>query len=453
VGGAQAFNGIAMEIQAYHTKDRILVNVFRGLIMRYILIPIISFLALLAAAIAGSASMVSLAYDDSVPEDGVWLGGQLGHGVIFTAPADNWSLSQLKVLGMLKPNDTSETFTIEVWDQNLTLLTRTTDRSDAYFGENMSWAQIDLPEITVSGNFLVCFFEYGSVFTGVDLGDSSGRSVLVSRNPNQIVAWDLKNYSQNQTDWMIEASGKSPEPVFELKVLSDKASEKSPAKVAVKAEDSDGNLVSATLFIVDNKTREAVWSEVKGMKGVSDETELSWPATTFSISSGGEDKGGIYAVRNAETAENVTSLLTYYAPCVTEIEENQSIATKAFFGEDGGLNALVDYYNVALYVSEDLLKVTNPKMDYAVLSQNMSLISGKSKIGFYRMTIPVTLEEQSAEIIGPLLLSGTSSTKYNITLNKHSAGEGEYIALVRVDDEADNQVAEIGEKTIKVGKA
>jgi hypothetical protein len=52
-----------------------------------------------------------------------------------------------------------------------------------------------------------------------------------------------------------------------MRVLSGSASEKSPAIVDVKAEDPDGNLESVTLFIMDNTTREIVWSESREMEG------------------------------------------------------------------------------------------------------------------------------------------------------------------------------------------
>jgi len=48
----------------------------------------ISLVALPVAANASSATLASLYYNDSVAEDGLWIDGQLGHGVIFTAPVD-----------------------------------------------------------------------------------------------------------------------------------------------------------------------------------------------------------------------------------------------------------------------------------------------------------------------------------------------------------------------------
>jgi len=424
------------------------------LFMRNASILFISVVALLAAADASSASLVSLYYDDSVPEDGLRIGGQLGHGVVFTAPVDNWSLSEISIMGMLAPNATSGTFSIEVWDQNLTLLTRTTERAEAYFGNNLSWARVDLPEVKVSGSFLVCIFEYGGVFVGIDTDAASGRSVLVSRSPNRIVDWNVQNYTQNQTAWMIRSAGWSAEPDLEIEVLSDTASERSPARITIEARDRDGNLNSATLFIMNNKTREIVWSETREMHGKQDRAEVSWPAAAFSISSGGFEEGSIYAGKNGQAAENVSHLLTYYAPCITQIDENLTVSTRAYFGEDGGLNAIVaDSIGAALYISQQLMNLTGPKTDYAAFSKNMSVVPGKSQIAFLKMLVPAAADEKSIEVVGPLLISGTAAGRYDITLEKQSAGEGEYVALAKVVDGGYNEAASAGERSIRVDRA
>jgi len=217
---------------------------------------IMAAIAILLTLDCVSASMVSLTYDDGSVEDAAWIDGQRGHGVVFTAPADNWSLSQVAILGKQVVPSPSEIFVIEVWDQNLSLLYKITDKASSYFGDNLTWSIVDLPDVKVSGNFLIAFFEFAGVWQGVDKSPSSGRSVLVSRNPNRISNWSMQNSTQNQTNWMIQAIGHSPEPKLTISVISDTASEKSPSKIKAVATDPDGNLKIATEYIVDNKTRD-----------------------------------------------------------------------------------------------------------------------------------------------------------------------------------------------------
>ena len=149
--------------------------------MRRIWIP--ALIALLVTVNCVSAGMVSLAYDDGIPEDGVWIDEPSGHAVVFTAPTDNWSLNRVAVLGMLAPKPKSELFVVEVWDQNLSLLSKATDKASSFFAGNLSWSLVDIPEVKVSGDFLITFFEFGGVFLGVDTAPPSGRSLSVARNP------------------------------------------------------------------------------------------------------------------------------------------------------------------------------------------------------------------------------------------------------------------------------
>jgi hypothetical protein len=398
-----------------------------------------------------SAGMVSLAYDDGIADDGVWIDEHRGHAVVFTAPIDNWSLSQVAILGKLLPESKSELFVIEVWDQNLSLLHKTTDKASAYFGNNLTWSLVDLPDVKVSGNFIIAFFEFAGVFQGVDAAPSLGRSILVARNPNRILNWSVQNHTQNQTNWMVQAIGYSPQPDFIMKVISDTASGKSPAKIQVKAEDPDGNLKSATIFVVDNKTKDIVWSEGKTLSGSSGEVDFSWPATMFMISEKGLEDGPIYAVNNLDVPENLSSLLAYSAPCILELEKNVTFSARAFFGTDGKFNALIDSYGAAHYQSQDLLDITKPGTDYTqFVKNNISLVKDVSKIGFLGTMVSSSPQEQTTKIIGPIVFSGTPLSNYDLKLERSNVGMGEYIALVKVEDLAFNEISGIGDKTIKV---
>ena len=395
--------------------------------------------------------MVSLAYDDGIPEDGVWIDEPNGHAVVFTAPTDNWSLNRLAVFGMLALKPKSELFVVEVWDQNLSLLSRTTDKASSFFASNLSWSQIDIPEVKVSGDFLITFFEFGGVFLGVDTAPSSGRSLLVGRNPNRILNWSVQNHSQNRTNWMIQTVGHSPEPGLALEILSDTAGEKSPAKIRAKATDPDGNLKSATLYVVDNNTREIVWSEVKEMKGSSSEAEFSWSAALFKISANGQDDGVLFVINNLGVMENLSSLLAYSAPCVLELNKDVNFTARAYFGEDGQFNALIDAYGFTHYLSQDVLNITAPGIDYQEFAKNnITIIKDKSEIGFINMKVPIRQNGQAAEIIGPMVLSGTPSSNYDLKLLRSNAGMGEYIAIVKVEDLAFNELSDIGDRAIKV---
>jgi len=408
-------------------------------------------LSVLVTSNALGADLVSLAYDDGSAEDGVWIDDLRGHAVVFEAPCDNWTLSELAIFGRLAPTAKSDNFVVEVWDGNLSLLSKSMDRSKSFFGDNFTWSVVDIPDIKVSGSFIVSFYEFAGVYMGADIGLASGRSILTARTPNRILPWDVQNRSYNETNWMIRALGYSPAPSIRLEILSDKASQNSPAKVLVKANDADSNLKSATLYIVDNKTGEIVWSEVKALKGGSADVQFSWPGTMFQISADGLNAGPVFAVNTLEILENLSSLLAYSAPAILDLEKNLTISATAYFGEDGKFNALLDTYGGAQYLSQDVVNRTRPGIDYAQYAKNnISLIKDKSGIGFLKMKIPSNPQEASTAMIGPVMLSGSPLRSYGLSLQKAKVGMGEYVMLVEVQDAAYNTVSKVGEKTIKV---
>jgi hypothetical protein len=405
---------------------------------------------LMAAGIV-SAGLVRLGYDDGSAEDAVWMDDLRGHAVVFDAPCDNWTLSEVEVLGKLAPERESEMMVVEVWDRNLSLLSKTVDRSKSFFGENFTWSVIDLPDVKVSGSFIVSFYEFAGVYTAADTNLSSGRSILTARNPNRILSWDVENLTYNQTNWMIRALGSSPAPNIRMQVLSDKASQSTPAKVRVLADDPDGNLKSAILSIVDNKTTEIVWTEVKEMTGSSAEAQFSWPGTMLQIAADGISEGPILAVKGMGIPENLSDLLDLSAPSILELETNVTVSAMAYFGKDGKLNALIGLDGFTHYLSQDAVNRTSPGVNYQdFLRNNTTIIKGKSRIAFLKESVPSGLQNQSMAMIGPITISDEPLLNIGLDLKQVSAGAGDYLAVVQVSDSGLNTVSSVGEKPIKV---
>ncbi len=417
-------------------------------ITRELILPLLFVFAVSSTA---CANLVSLGYDDGQADDGVWINDLRGHAVIFTAPCDNWTLSEVTIYGGLVPDPKSEMFAVEVWDSNLSLLSKITDRSRSFFSDNLTWAEVDIPDVKVSDSFIVSFYEFAGVYLGTDLSMPYGRSAITARSPNRILPWDVQNHSWNETNWMIRAAGYSPVPAVSLKVLSDKASQSSPAKIDVEAQDADGNLKSAALYIVDNKTGAIVWSEVKDLEGGSREMQFSWPGTMFQIAADGKAVGSVYAVNAAGIAENLSDLLAYSAPAVLELEKNSTGSAMAYFGSDGRLNALIDTYGGVHYLSQNVLNRTNPDIDYGQYAKNnITITENNSKIWLLNVGIPSSQEDSGTTMVGPVVLSGSPIQNYGLKFQQAKVGIGEYVVLAEVQDSAFNAVREVGEKTIKV---
>ena len=386
---------------------------------------------------------ITLILDDGTAENGFRMGGGLGHAVLFEPPSGDWTLSAVAVYGKLEPNRTSEIFVLEIWDEKLNAVSKVADRADSYFGDEFGWALVDIPDVRVSGFFLVSIYEFGGVYVGTDIGPATGRSFITARNPNRILAWDLEPYHQNETEWMIRAVGSSPAPeVVSLKVLSEAAGKEKPATIEVDLKDGDGNLKRATLFIAENRSREVVWSAEEEIEGAEGTARFSWPGTLYRVSGPDESISPVLTAEVAGVSEELRPLLSRSAPCLLlfNLGESQAAAF-AYFGEDGRLNALIDESGSVHYVSRDVLNATAPQADYmAFLTKNITASRGETAVAFYRMEAPANSSILSTGYHDPIVLTRSPLFNYRVVLEEVEAVAGDYVPIIVVEDRAYNAV-------------
>lgn len=408
---------------------------------------------LLAPEVALSDDLVTLRLDDGTAENGFRMGGGLGHAVLFEAPSGDWTLSAVAVYGRLEADRTSEIFVLEIWDETLNAVTKVTDRADSFFGDEFGWALVDVPDVRISGKFLVSIYEFGGVYVGTDLGPATGRSFISARNPNRILGWNLNRHRQNETEWMIRAVGSSPAPeVASVRILSEGASQRSPASIEVELSDVDENLKRVTLFIADNGSREVVWSAEEEIEGSEARVRFSWPGTFFRVS--GPD-GRVSPVLTSEVAgvsEEFRPILARSAPChlLLKLGESQ-LAAFAYFGEDGRLHALIDEAGNVHYVSRDVLNATAPEADYmAFLTKNITASKGETAVAFYKMDAPSDSSILSTGYHEPIVLARSPLFNYRVVLEEVEAEAGDYVPIVLVEDGAYNAVQFTGSEYVMV---
>lgn len=381
---------------------------------------------------AGLGSMVSIGYHDGVPEDAYWLDGGLGHGVAFTPPSDSWTLSEVSIFGMLNPKSEGGIFVLEIWDAELSLLYARADVPRSYFGEELKWAKIDIPDLPVSGPFFVCLYEFSSIYVGADIGeDASLRSFVVSRSPNKIDVWDLPS-PQNGTDWMISAVGRSPTPKAELRLK--------PADGGVLAEatitDEDANLASATIYVLEGD--EVVWAERRQIEGSQAEVAFEWGRQSFQVTNGTERRGRVFAIKTPDGIfEDGAEYTAYSAPCILNLSAGgPNIAAVAHFGRDGKLHALVDGSGFIHYLSAELfgLEEKEPGRSYGrYMRDNITIIEGESELNFFRLN-----PSEGLVSLPPLVLARSPIHNYNLSLEEVDAGTGSHNIYVEVADLAGN---------------
>ena len=77
--------------------------------------------------------------------------------MLFTPPDLPWTVSKIKVAGWYSRSDAP--FYVEIWDSDRNELFRGSYTYSQFFDhEKLTWAEIDVPNITVQGDFYVCVF-------------------------------------------------------------------------------------------------------------------------------------------------------------------------------------------------------------------------------------------------------------------------------------------------------
>ena len=356
--------------------------------LKYLVIVFTLLQVLIAQDVLGE-NIVTLYTDDGEAENAVWMNGSRGHSILYPAPCDNWTLSGVGIYGKMVVDSPSDIFVIEIWDENLTLLSRITDVSASFFGDELDWALVDIPDVTVPRNFLVNLYELGGVYVGVDKGVGSGRTLISARNPNRILEWNISSHQQNQTNWMIRAIGYSPEPQVKLNLSSHVVSSNNPAVINLELMDPDGNLKNAALYILSNESQEVVWSEIKSLKGSEAEVQFFWSGDELQISNSGLSVAPVFFTNVVGVSEDLGSYLAYSAPCILQVESGSStIYGFAYFGDDGKFNALIDELGRVHYISKDVMSIISADIDYMdYVRNNTTIAEDESRIVIFNFMV------------------------------------------------------------------
>jgi hypothetical protein len=182
------------------------------------------------------ARPVEIGYDDGVARDYLSLvKPATGYSVSFVSPPDPFTISQVRVLGLVygSPGFHITDSDLQIWDKDKKVLYTTVFPGDAFplvtrLGDNTGatagWADIDIPNIKVEGDF------YIHIYTGVPSGqgfrmgaasniinthsdvtvrDDNGVDGLAPSWPYTAVRWYGDKSSVN---WMVTVIGNSMVP-------------------------------------------------------------------------------------------------------------------------------------------------------------------------------------------------------------------------------------------------
>ena len=137
--------------------------------------------------------------------------------VKFTAPKPDWKLMSVLVMATDGWNSSSDQlpsplpFAIEIRDANLRLLYHFSDTQLPYFtnGQEIRLANIEVPDIVLSGDFFVCFYGYTALGLATELQNATGNSYLFDKKTGQLWSYrlPLRNNQTLPINWIIRAVG------------------------------------------------------------------------------------------------------------------------------------------------------------------------------------------------------------------------------------------------------
>ena len=137
--------------------------------------------------------------------------------VRFTPPKSGWNLENILVMATDGWNSTSIEqpkplpFTIEIRDANYTLLYHYEGIQLPYFtnSNGVRMAAIDVPVMSMKGDFFVCFYGYGSISLATELQNATGNSYYYDEQTSQLYrgVLPLRNNQTVPVNWLIRVAG------------------------------------------------------------------------------------------------------------------------------------------------------------------------------------------------------------------------------------------------------
>ena len=142
--------------------------------------------------------------------------GVYAETVRFTPPSSPWTLTKVQIAGWNgydnKTLPTEKLIYLEIRDEDLNLLYQFTDSQIPYFTyPTPTLADIQVPPITVDGDFYVCFYDRGALgvaYNSTEIDD--GRSYIYNRHTGELSPATGQRKGSEEfgpLNWIIRAVG------------------------------------------------------------------------------------------------------------------------------------------------------------------------------------------------------------------------------------------------------
>jgi len=217
------------------------------------------------------------------------------------------------------------------------------------------------------------------------------------------------------------------------------AENESGAIVEAWIADGDGDLVSATLYALEENTLDVLWTEHRLIQGGNVTLSFFWPRQGWRADNGIEYVQPVLAVNTIDMLPEEAPYLVYSAPCLLELTPGrQMITALAYFDNEGVFHSLTDLEGNSYYKSRELLAATSPGIAYgSYIRNNITPIVGLTNLSFLRLNL-----NEGLSPLPPLLLDRSPIHHYALWLERVDLKSRPYILEVEADDLAGNRVRE-----------
>ncbi len=217
--------------------------------------------------------------------------------------------------------------------------------------------------------------------------------------------------------------------------------EKDNLSVNARITDAE-ELASATLYVLEEKSRDVIWTEHRIVQGREANLSFLWPKEFWRISNGTYFLEPALVVNTIDLPPEEAPYMVYSVPCQMMLSPGEGETTAlAYFDREGQFHTLRDLSGKEYYRSREFLRSVSPKIPYGrYVKTNVTLIVGQTALRFFWLNLG-----QGLSAFPALVLDRSPIQHYTLTIERRAADDGPFVVEVEAEDLAGEKAREPSE--------
>ena len=197
-------------------------------------------------------------------------------------------------------------------------------------------------------------------------------------------------------------------------------------------------MASATLYILEEKSHNVVWTDHRVLQGSGADLSFFWPGQIWRITNGSYFVEPALVVNTIDLPAIEAPYMTYSAPCLLTLYPGaEEITALAYFDSDGQFHSLQDISGNEYYRSRELLGAVSPATPWGrYVQSNITLQVGRTSLRFLWRNLDSGLNS-----FPPLVLDRSPIQHYTLQLLKRAANPGTYVVEIEAEDLTGNKTS------------